>query len=190
MSISTFLSLTVTLLLTYFHSHPIHTHPIYSFFPLTSIMTPLYLYSLLYIYTTLQHQVQTLISSTIQASIISSTQSLPLCLQCHLGIPFNSQHRSGTHISLYLNYMTPYTCSTLNTQTTCQLIMQPVGDRCSFLTNYLFSSLFLFTASISTFINHNNNSLINYHSVWHHVCLVSLIVVVSQDVTKCHGTVT
>ena len=128
MSTSTFLSLTVTysstsLLSTYFHSHPTHSHPIYSFLPLTSIFTPVYLYSPLYIYTTLQHQVQTLISSTIQASIISSTQALPLCLQCHIGISFYSHHHSDTHISLYFNYITCHTSSTLNTQTACHLIL-------------------------------------------------------------------
>ena len=47
MSTSTFLSLTVThstisLLFTHFHSHPVNTHPIYSFLPLTSNF---YLYS-------------------------------------------------------------------------------------------------------------------------------------------------
>ena len=58
MSTSTFLSLTVThstisLLFTHFHSHPVHTHPIYSFLPLTSIFTPLSLIQLFkYIYHT------------------------------------------------------------------------------------------------------------------------------------------
>ena len=55
MSISTFLSLpvtysTISLLSTYFHSYPVHTHPIYSFLPLTSILTPLSLIQL-FIYT-------------------------------------------------------------------------------------------------------------------------------------------
>ena len=122
----TFLSLpvtysTISLLSTYFHSHSVYTHPIYSFLPLISILTPLYLYSLLYIYTALQHQVQTLISSTIQASIISSTQPLPLCLQCHIGLPFYSHHHSDTHI--YFNYMTCHTSFTLNTQTAYYLIL-------------------------------------------------------------------
>ena len=58
MSTSTFLSLTVThstisLLFTHFHSHLVHTHPIYSFLPLTSILTLLSLIHLFkYIYHT------------------------------------------------------------------------------------------------------------------------------------------
>ena len=140
-------------------------------------------------HTTLQHQALALISSTIQAILISSTWTLPLCHQCHLTIPFYSHHHSDTHISLYFNYLTPHTSFTLNTQTTPHLILQPVSDRHCFLTTYLFSSLYLFNPSISTSITHNN-SLTNYHSLWLHVCLLSLTLVVSQDITKWHGTVT
>ena len=58
MSTSTFLSLivthsTISLIFTHFHSHPVYTHPIYSFLPLTSIFTPLSLIQLFkYIYHT------------------------------------------------------------------------------------------------------------------------------------------
>ena len=140
-------------------------------------------------HTTLQHQVLALIPCTFQAILISSTQSLPLCPQCHLSIPFYSPYNSDTHISLYFNHLTPHTSSTLNTQTTHHLILQPVCDRHCFLITYLFSSLYLFNTSISTFITHND-SLTNCHSLWLHVCLVSLTLVVSQDITKWHGTVT